>query len=54
MKKDESILAGRAADMIIRGGENISSEEAKDVACCFHKIDEMACIGVPDPEWGQD
>jgi long-chain acyl-CoA synthetase len=47
-------LAGRADDMIIRGGENISPEEVEDVVRCYHKIDEAACIGVPDPEWGQE
>jgi acyl-CoA synthetase (AMP-forming)/AMP-acid ligase II len=47
-------LAGRTDDMIIRGGENISPEEVEDVVCCYPKIDEAACIGVPDPEWGQE
>ncbi|MCU0594243.1 MAG: long-chain-fatty-acid--CoA ligase [Desulfobacterota bacterium] len=47
-------LAGRADDMIIRGGENISPEEVEDVVCCYPKIDEVACVGVPHPEWGQE
>jgi acyl-CoA synthetase (AMP-forming)/AMP-acid ligase II len=47
-------LAGRADDMIIRGGENISPEEVEDALCCYEKVDEAACIGVPDPEWGQE
>ena len=47
-------LAGRADDMIIRGGENISPEEVEDALCCYHKVDEAACIGIPDPEWGQE
>lgn len=47
-------LAGRADDMIIRGGENISPEEVEDVICRYPKIEEAACIGVPDPEWGQE
>jgi acyl-CoA synthetase (AMP-forming)/AMP-acid ligase II len=47
-------LAGRADDMIIRGGENISPEEVENVLRAYHKIDEVACIGVPDPEWGQE
>jgi len=46
-------LAGRADDMIIRGGENISPEEVEDVLHSHPKIDEAAVIGVPDPEWGQ-
>lgn len=47
-------LAGRSDDMIIRGGENISPEEVEDVLCRYQKIDEAACIGIPDPEWGQE
>ena len=47
-------LAGRADDMIIRGGENISPEEVEDAICCYHKIEEAACIGVPDQDWGQE
>jgi acyl-CoA synthetase (AMP-forming)/AMP-acid ligase II len=47
-------LAGRCDDMIIRGGENISPEEVEDILCCCPKIDEAACIGVPDPDWGEE
>ncbi|MBI5969071.1 MAG: long-chain-fatty-acid--CoA ligase [Deltaproteobacteria bacterium] len=47
-------LAGRADDMIIRGGENISPEEVEDVLCAHPKIEEAAVIGVPDVEWGQE
>jgi acyl-CoA synthetase (AMP-forming)/AMP-acid ligase II len=47
-------LAGRADDMIIRGGENISPEEVEDVLHSHPKIEEAAVIGVPDPEWGQE
>jgi len=46
-------LAGRADDMIIRGGENISPEEVEDVLHSHPKVEEAAVIGVPDPEWGQ-
>ena len=47
-------LAGRADDMIIRGGENISPEEVEDVLRSHPKVEEAAVIGVPDPEWGQE
>ncbi|MFC1825698.1 class I adenylate-forming enzyme family protein, partial [Thermodesulfobacteriota bacterium] len=47
-------LAGRGDDMIIRGGENISPEEVEDVLYAFPKIEEVAVIGVPDPDWGQE
>ncbi|MFH1484587.1 MAG: long-chain-fatty-acid--CoA ligase [Chloroflexota bacterium] len=54
--KDEDgyfFLAGRATDMIIRGGENISPEEVEAVLQSNPKIDEAAVIGVPDPDWGE-
>ena len=47
-------LAGRADDMIIRGGENISPEEVEEVLHSHPKVEEAAVIGVPDPEWGQE
>lgn len=47
-------LAGRADDMIIRGGENISPEEVEQVLGSHPKVDEVAVIGVPDVEWGQE
>ncbi len=46
-------LAGRADDLIIRGGENISPGEIENVLESHPKVDEAAVIGIPDPEWGQ-
>ncbi len=46
-------LAGRADDMIIRGGENISPDEVEEVLHSHPKVEEAAVIGVPDAEWGQ-
>jgi len=46
-------LAGRATDMIIRGGENISPEEVEAVLQTHAKVDDVAVIGVPDEEWGE-
>ena len=46
-------LTGRATDMIIRGGENISPEEVEAVLRAHPKIDDVAVIGVPDEEWGE-
>jgi acyl-CoA synthetase (AMP-forming)/AMP-acid ligase II len=40
--------------MIIRAGENISPEELESVLYSHPKIDEVAVIGIPDPEWGQE
>ena len=46
-------ITGRKKDLIIRGGENISSSEIEDVLETHPKIEEAAVIGVPDAEWGE-
>jgi acyl-CoA synthetase (AMP-forming)/AMP-acid ligase II len=46
-------LAGRSDDMIIRAGENISPEEVEQVLQSHPKVEEVAVIGVTDPDWGQ-
>jgi acyl-CoA synthetase (AMP-forming)/AMP-acid ligase II len=46
-------LAGRATDMIIRGGENISPEEVEGVILSHPKIEDAAVIGIPDEDWGE-
>ena len=54
--KDEEgyfFLAGRATDLIIRGGENISPEEVENIIFEHPKIDDVAVIGVADDEWGE-
>jgi len=52
--KDEGgyfFLAGRATDIIIRGGENISPEELENVIYTHPKIADVAVIGVADDQW---
>ena len=46
-------LAGRAKDVIKRGGEAISPEEVEQVLMSHAAVDEAAVIGVPDEEWGE-
>jgi len=46
-------LAGRAKDIIKRGGEMISPEEVENVILEFPNIEEVAIIGVQDTEWGE-
>ena len=46
-------LSGRAKDIIIRGGENISPEQVEATLHSHPAIDEAAVIGVPDPQWGE-
>jgi len=47
-------LAGRADDLIIRGGENISPREIENVLLSCPKIEEAAVIPVASEEWGQE
>jgi acyl-CoA synthetase (AMP-forming)/AMP-acid ligase II len=46
-------LAGRKDDLIIRGGENISPAEVEAVLHTHPHIEDVAIIGVPDVEWGE-
>lgn len=46
-------LAGRADDMIIRGGENIYPVEIEDVIADHPAVLEVAVVGGPDPFWGE-
>ncbi|TAK27069.1 MAG: hypothetical protein EPO21_24475 [Chloroflexota bacterium] len=46
-------LAGRKSDMIIRGGENISPEEVETVLYRHPGVEDVAVIGIPDEEWGE-
>jgi acyl-CoA synthetase (AMP-forming)/AMP-acid ligase II len=46
-------LEGRADDIIIRGGENISPAEVEDVLLEHPAVRETAVVGVPDDEWGE-
>ena len=47
-------LSGRADDLIIRGGENISPREVEEVLLDHPKLKDAAVIGVPSEEWGQE
>ena len=46
-------ITGRKKDLIIRGGENISTGEIEDTLDSHPQIEESAVIGVPDVEWGE-
>lgn len=47
-------LGGRSSDMIIRGGENISPAEIEDVFFQHPAVADVAVIGVPSLEWGEE
>lgn len=46
-------LTGRASDLIIRGGENISPGEIEAVLVQHPEVQEAVAFGVPDDQWGE-
>ena len=46
-------LGGRAGDLIIRGGENISPEDVESTIYEHPDIAEAGVVGIPDEEWGE-
>lgn len=46
-------LAGRLDDLIVRGGENLSPGEIEDVLLAHPAVRDVAVIGLPDAEWGE-
>ena len=46
-------LEGRADDVIVRGGENMSPGEIEDVLLEHDAIADAAVVGVPDEQWGE-
>jgi fatty-acyl-CoA synthase len=46
-------LDGRADDVIVRGGENLSPEEIEDVLMAHPGVAEAMVLGMPDVEWGE-
>ena len=46
-------IVDRKKDVIITGGENVSSIEVEDVIFSLDGVAEVAVIGVPDDKWGE-
>ncbi|MGH3414054.1 MAG: AMP-binding protein [Marmoricola sp.] len=46
-------ISDRKKDVIITGGENVSSIEVEDVIFSHPDVNEVAVIGVPDQKWGE-
>ena len=48
-----TVISDRKKDVIITGGENVSSIEVEDVLYQHDAVAEVAVIGVPDEQWGE-
>lgn len=46
-------LIGRADNLFISGGENVSPEEVEQVLIAHAAVDRAAVVGIDDPRWGQ-
>ena len=46
-------LDGRADDVIVRGGENMSPGEIEDVLVAHDAVADAAVVGLPSEEWGE-
>ncbi len=50
---DYLVVTGRAKDIIIRNGENISPKEIEDILAAHPGIAEVAVVGLPDARTGE-
>jgi len=47
------VISDRKKDVIISGGENVSSIEVEDALMSHNAVKEVAVIGIPDDKWGE-
>jgi len=47
-------LTGRSAEVIISGGVNIYPQEIDDVLASHDAVADVACVGVPHEDWGEE
>lgn len=46
-------VVDRKKDLIISGGENVSSREVEDLLSTHPDVAQVAVVGLPDPHWGE-
>ena len=46
-------VVDRSKDIVISGGENVSSREVEDVLSTHPAVGQVAVVGVPDERWGE-
>ncbi len=46
-------LVDRVKDMIVTGGENVYSAEVESAISTHPAVEQVAVIGIPDPNWGE-
>mgnify|MGYP000866736672 CR=1 FL=1 len=46
-------ISDRKKDVIISGGENVSSIEVEDAIASHPHVREVAVVGTPDEKWGE-
>jgi fatty-acyl-CoA synthase len=47
-------LTDRRSHMIVSGGVNVYPQEAENVLAAHPRVDDVAVIGVPEPEFGEE
>ena len=47
------VILGRGDDVIVTGGKKVSPAEVEAALLASGEFDDVAVIGLPDPEWGQ-
>jgi acyl-CoA synthetase (AMP-forming)/AMP-acid ligase II len=47
------VVTGRLKDVIVRKGENVSAKEIEDILYTHPKVDDVAVVGLPDPDRGE-
>ena len=52
-EEGELRITGRLKDILISGGENVAPSQVERVLAALPGVEEVAVLGLPDPEWGE-